>query len=265
MKFPQYVHPAVRQYVTALLEGKDGATGWLAVKDDPAHEWIAKIVTFLQRFGKQDEIIEEMFGHLNDAGFSDNEYKRFMNAAWASLTNYAKFRNNVIEAKELNREIATTARELARLLGSIQGRCLDDLPMEFYDVRTLLRETDNPSDLTWWGVNKDNLTGGPAGENALYAWGIAPSLADLLRTVAKAADNYEPRYFGRIGAAIQKRERNNKTEFIRAFGHELQAEIDFTPSVIHAIALMATVALNDNDIDVSSDDVRQALGLKGVG
>lgn len=262
MSFPAYVSAAVQKYIAALLYGADGTAGWVNAAKEPGNEWIAEIVAFLHRFEKQDELIQEMFSHLNDANLSDAAKKLFVNFAWAALTDYGKYRDAVKKAKELNQDIAIKAEELARLLDEMQGHGLSDVPMEFYDVRTLLRETDNPNDLTWWRMNCDNLTGGSAGENALYAWGIAPSLAELLGTVAKAASNYEPQFYGRIGAAVG-RQHNPKTEYLRAFGHLLaEARIERTPAVLNAVACIATVAINDGETIATCDDVKQALGLK---
>jgi hypothetical protein len=260
VKFPDYVPLAVQQYITALLYGSGNKPGWVAIAKEPGNEYIAEVVAFLQRFEKKDVDIEKMFSHLNDANLSDADKKLFVNFAWAALTDYGKYRDAVKKAEKLNQDIAIKAEELAGLLDAIQGHGLSDVPIEFYDVRTLLRETDNPNDLTWRGMNCDNLTGGSAGENALYAWGIAPSLAELLGTVAKAASNYEPQFYGRIGAAVG-RQHNPKTEYLRAFGHLLaEARIERTPAVLNAVACIATVAINGDP--ATYDDVKQALGLK---
>lgn len=263
MSFPAYVSAAVQQYISARLYGSDGTMGWVNAAKEPGNEWIAEIVAFLQRFERQNELIQEMFRHLDDAMLSEADQKQFMNAAMTSRTGFKKYRVAVDKAAKLNQDITTKAEELARLLDAIQGCGLSDLPMEFYDVRTLLRETDNRRDLTWWPVNRDNLTGQSAGENALYAWGISPSLAELLCTVAKVASNYEPRFYGRTGAAIERRQHNPKTEFIRAFGYMLaEAGIPATPPVMNAMACMTTIAIGDGDTIACYDDVKQALGLK---
>jgi hypothetical protein len=263
VSFPAYVPAAVQKYISARLYGSDGARGWVNAAKEPGNEWIAEIVAFLQRFERQNELIQEMFRHLDDAMLSEADQHQFMNAAMVSRTDFTKYRDAVKRAAKLNQDIATKAEELAGLLDAIQGRGLSDLPMEFYDVRTLLHETDNRRDLTWWGVNRGNLTGKSAGENALYAWGIAPSLAELLGTVAQAASNYEPRFYGRTGAAIEKRQPNPKTEFIRAFGYMLaEAGIPATPPVMNAMACMTTIAIDDGDTIACYDDVKQALGLK---
>lgn len=234
MKFPDYVPDAVQQYITMLVEGDGNDNrGWAAIANEPGNEWIAPIVAFLRRFEKKDESIKEMFSYLDKANLSDASKKQFLNCAWAALTDYTKYRAAKNKAEKLNQDIAAKAEELAGLLDDIQGHGLSDVPIEFYDVRTLLHETDNRRDLTWWCANRNNLTGKSAGENALYAWGIAPSLADLLGTVAKAARNYEPSFYGRIGAAISKGQLSLRTEFIRAFGHELiQAGIPLTESSV---------------------------------
>lgn len=266
---------------------------------EPANEWIAEIVAFLQRFEKPDEVIQEMFRHLDDAQLSEADQKQFMNAAMTSRTDFQKYRDAVKKAEKLNQDIAIKAKELARLLDAIQGHGLSDLPMEFYDVRTLLRETDSRTDdLTMWRVTRHHLLGqqyglsndkdapvnapkvivqrkvkispvtkpDPAAQvraDIDYSWKIAPPLANLLGTVAKAASNYEPRFYGRTGAAIEKRQPNPKTEFIRAFGYMLaEAGIPATPPVMNAMACMTTIAIDDGDTIACYDDVKQALGLK---
>lgn len=264
MNFPAYTPPAVQQYITALLYDANGTRGWVAAAKEPGNKWIAEIVAFLQRFEKPDEEIQEMFRHLDDANLSEADQRNFMNAAWSSLTDFVKYRNIVKETSKLNKDIATKAKELATLLNQIQGHGLSGLPMTFYDVRTLLHETDNQRDWTWWKANRDKLVGESAGEDVRYAWSAAPSLSELLGTVAEAASDYSPCFNGRIGAAIRPSLHNRKTEFIRAFADGLDdAGIPMTTSeVINAIAGMTTVAINDGTTIASRDDVKQALGLK---
>ncbi len=300
MNFPAYVPVAVQEYITTLVDGGHGLEGWAAVANDPGHKWIASIVTFLRRFEKQDERIEEMFSYLERAELSDAHKKQFMNAAWASLADYNKARDAVKLAEKQRQAIATKATELADLLRGALGHGFSNVPMEFYSVRTLLHHT-NGSDLTW-PYNRRELLGlgdpmaKPNGEvdstgaakvvvnrviegsapmqepdsvtrlrgNIEYAWKLAPDLPDLLDTVAKAARNYEPQFYGRIGAALEKREGNTKTNYLRAFGHMLaEARIQPTTDVLNAVACMATVAINDENIVVTCDDVKQALEFKG--
>ncbi len=94
-----------------------------------------------------------------------------------------------------------------------------------------------------------------------YAWGTAPSMARIIATVQNAALAYAPAASGAIGAALAGRQRNRKTEYLRAFGALLRDvhSIELTTNTLHAMATTATVVLNNPDIDVTYDDVRKAL------
>jgi hypothetical protein len=266
VRFPGYIPPAVADYISRFVDG-DGnhVKGYAAVANNPGNEWIAEIVAFLRRFEKKDKRIEDMFSHLSAANLSDDDMKRFVDAACASLTDYKKFRNAVKKAAELNDDIAIKAEELARLLDDIQGHGLFYLPLEFQDVRTLLNETDSERDHTWWRSIRGDLTGQSAGGKALYAWGYAPSLAELLGTVAKAAHNYKPQFGGRIGAAIEPQQNSPKNEYIRAMWREFGRDAGLDKAsrhLMHAVGCITTVAINRNGITADYEAVKQALGLK---
>lgn len=100
-----------------------------------------------------------------------------------------------------------------------------------------------------------------------YAWGTAPNFSALLDTVAKAARDFKPSESGMIGAAIAKREKNIKTEYLRAFGNMLTDAHGFvlTTPIMQAMAIVANVVINlPDDVDVTYNDVRQALAkLRG--
>lgn len=98
-----------------------------------------------------------------------------------------------------------------------------------------------------------------------YAWGTAPDFCALLGTVAKAARRFETSESGMIGAAIESRKRNQKTEYLRAFGALLTDAHGFalTTPIMQAMAIVANVAINSPDVDVSHDDVRKALARLG--
>jgi hypothetical protein len=95
-----------------------------------------------------------------------------------------------------------------------------------------------------------------------YAWGVSPDFSELLDTVARAARDFEPSESGMIGAAIAKREKNNKTEYLRAFGKLLTDvhHLTLTGPVMKAMAILASVVI---DVDVTYDDVRKALPKPG--
>ena len=297
MRFPGYVPDAVQNYITALIDGDGSYKGWAVVTNEPGLEWLVPVVAFLRRFETQDEVIRECFQYLAQEKFSDADKKRFVNAAWVALaSDYPQYRQHLKNAEKQREEIAKKAAELATLIREISRHGLSDLPMEFDDVRTLLRETDGTDPI--WPIMRRHLLGEPMeppSENAAtddevevivcreveikigtaqklapvaqlredigYTWGIAPGLPELLDTVARAARNYEPQFYGRIGAAIEKRQNNDKTQYLRAFRHELDG-FDMTLPILNAMACMATVALNDPNVVVSCDDVKQALDLK---
>ena len=297
MKFPDYVPAAVQKYITALVYGDGSYKGWAVGMNEPGLEWLPPIVAFLQRFETQDEVIKECFQYLAQANLSDEKKKQFMNAAWAALaSDYPQYRQQLKNAEKQRKEIAKKATELATLIREISKQGLTNLPMELDDVRTLLRETDGTDPI--WPIMRRHLLGEPMeppSENAAtdgeaeviasreveikigatqklapvaqlredigYTWGIAPSLSELLDTVAAAARKYEPQFYGRTGAAIKKRQNNDKTQYLRAFWYGLDG-FDMTPPILNAMACTATVALNDSNVVVSFDDVKQALDLK---
>ena len=98
-----------------------------------------------------------------------------------------------------------------------------------------------------------------------YAWGTSPYFSALLGTMAKAARAFKPGESGMIGAAIQSRQKNPKTEYLRAFGSHLTNTYNFqlTPSIMNAMAIVATVVINLPDVVVTYDDVRKALPKLG--
>jgi hypothetical protein len=94
-----------------------------------------------------------------------------------------------------------------------------------------------------------------------YAWQTAPEFPSLLASVAKAAQTFIPTQTGMIGAAIESRQRNPKTEYLRAIGNLLTEVYEFalTVPLMKAIAIVANVAINHPGIDVTYDDVRKIL------
>lgn len=93
-----------------------------------------------------------------------------------------------------------------------------------------------------------------------YAWQLSPDLSSILETVASVASNFKPSATGMIGAAINSRERSTRTEYLRAFGNRLtDSGLTVTSIVMRAMAIVANVAINLPDVDVSYDDVRKAL------
>jgi hypothetical protein len=93
------------------------------------------------------------------------------------------------------------------------------------------------------------------------AWVVAPGVQALLKTLAARAAQYEPSQIGMVGAGNKLRERTLSTTFIRGFAYLLTEEnsITLSTNIKKAMATVATVLLDDGDIDISYDDVRKAL------
>lgn len=94
-----------------------------------------------------------------------------------------------------------------------------------------------------------------------YGWEKAPQLPALLRTVAKVARDFEPHEDGVIGAVVNTRQGNTKTAYVRALAYLLLVRHKFalTNRLMRAMAIIANVAINSPDVDVTYDDVRKAL------
>lgn len=96
--------------------------------------------------------------------------------------------------------------------------------------------------------------------NTQYAWSVAPSISELIMKIATVANSFEPKEYQLVGAALSTRQRSEKAEYLRAFGHLLQQnEIKPTPSLREACAITATVVLDNPENAVTSDDVRKAI------
>lgn len=96
-----------------------------------------------------------------------------------------------------------------------------------------------------------------------YAWQVAPPVADLLQTLARAANDFEPREHHLIGAATAKRQDSEKAAYIRAFAHLLgESGIELTPGIKNAMATTATLVLNRHDLVVTLHDVGNTLSRR---
>lgn len=194
------------------------------------------------------------------------QQRGFVYAAWAAWLDYHPFRDELKQAADLAAAIESKARELSELLRRFGGTGLYR-PEAFYSVAELLRSTDSREDdgrnLYMWRSDRRCLGLDPsrAGGAVRLAWETAPSLAELLGTLADAARNYSPKHGGMVGAAVASRKRSPKAEYLRAFLHTLRDVHGIeasTRQARRAIAIVASVVLNDPDHEVSYDDVRKA-------
>lgn len=97
-------------------------------------------------------------------------------------------------------------------------------------------------------------------------WAFAPPLWGLLETVAQAAESFSP-YRSSVAQAVTASQKNvPKADYLRAFIYLLERVdgIDLlSPPVLHAIAMTATVVIDEPDTVVTYDDVRKSVGHWG--
>jgi hypothetical protein len=100
-----------------------------------------------------------------------------------------------------------------------------------------------------------------------YAWEKSPPVSAMIDAIAVAASRFEPSLEDDaiIYAAIASRQSSKaqNKEYLRAFGKLLERAspaIVRTIPVINAIAVAATVVINDPDFMVTYDDVVKAIG-----
>jgi hypothetical protein len=97
---------------------------------------------------------------------------------------------------------------------------------------------------------------------------LSAETVDIIRGIAFAAQNCTPKLYGAT-AATQTNKNHRKMQYLRAFWYLIYnnpscfRQIVRTPGLTHAMAITASVVLNDPDDDVTYDDVRKALEDRG--
>lgn len=178
MEFPAYVPAAVRAHITTLLDGDDWEPrGWVANLAD-AEKRLEEIeaaietktrlgeVEYLDSLRKQkveaveyrdmvagnvdclhrlahDPRMQGAYAKLTQEFTQDEQWSRFIHAAWAADIDYSKYRERLKRTKELRDKIADTSEKLAGLLRETAKTGFSFWPSEFYSIPELLRQTDN--------------------------------------------------------------------------------------------------------------------------
>jgi hypothetical protein len=234
-----------------------------------------------------DERMQQAFALLTPEISSDEDWVAFIRSAWSAQMNFAESRKRLRAASEQARRITKAAEALALALRKFEELRVEG-PDELDSIRRLLWETDHKSghhNRECWTLQKPKVLGGSGfagthhatsrmgrgvlsasisahGEGtAAYFWSVAPDVADLVDTIAGAARSYTPKHGHAIGAATKSRKSNVKTEFLRSFGYFLTVEHNFelTTPIVKAAAIVANVALDLPEADVTYDDARKAL------
>lgn len=258
---------------------------------------IGRNVECLERLALRPEM-QQAYAKLIGSVGTDQELQAFIRAAWAADVNYAVFRRRQDQAAEICRQVADAASALHDVLRKAEGLGTT-FPSEFFSARSLLLGTDHdPSDRNhqmWRGLRRGLLGVGDEQPKAAheigpimptfvetipmrsgpdhsknadhymadYAWKTAPDVRHLLVTMRRAAIEWAPSETGAIGAALSSQKRNAKTEYVRGFLSLLRGDyrVELSPALFHAMAITATVVLNDSMTVVNYDDVRKLANL----
>ena len=181
-----------------------------------------------------------------------------------------ELRKRMDDARRLSRRIAGTARELSRQIEELRSLGFLGVPRELVEARALFERADVscPYSAPEWERLRPRLLGNASDLNDELrpAWESAPCVTDLLHTIAKAAEAFEPRPRKAV-TAMRAREASPVTELIRSIAEMLTIYIgiELTPRVKRAIAIIVTVDIYDPDTIVTYDDVRKACTKRKSG
>ena len=181
-----------------------------------------------------------------------------------------ELRKRMDDARRLSRRIAGTARELSRQIEELRSLGFLGVPCELVEARALFERADVscPYSAPEWERLRPRLLGNASDLNDELrpAWESAPCVTDLLHTIAKAAEAFEPRP-RKAAAALRSRKAEPVTELIRSIAEMLTIYIgiELTPRVKRAIAIIVTVDIYDPDTIVTYDDVRKACTKRKSG
>ena len=181
-----------------------------------------------------------------------------------------ELRKRMDDARRLSRRIAGTARELSRQIEELRSLGFLGVPRELVEARALFERADVscPYSAPEWERLRPRLLGNASDLNdeLRHAWESAPCVTDLLHTIAKAAEAFEPRPRKAV-TAMRAREASPVTELIRSIAEMLTIYIgiELTPRVKRAIAIIVTVDIYDPDTIVTYDDVRKACTKRKSG
>lgn len=240
------------------------------------HAMLDRDVQRLQRLAL-DPRMRDAFAALELEQLGDAQLRGFIHAAWSACIDFSVFRARHRRAKELATKIAGAADELQSLIHQFSGLGLSG-PQEFYSIPALLQGADNHDmqdhNLHMWRRMRRHVLGDPTAASSAeqsrdaqsadflrYAWGTAPDFSALLVPLSAAARAYGPEQSGFIGAGLNSRKSTPKTAYIRALAALLRDQYGLTLSarVKQAMAITATVVLNDPDDPVTTSDVSSAV------
>jgi hypothetical protein len=256
-----------------------------------------KKIGLAQRFA-EDERMRHAYAHLTKEFKTDSEWQSFLHAAMNARSDYSSQRAQLKQAERLASKIADTCARLGEYLCEFDSLSdVSELgPEEFvtpsgliyeesYEaINALDRASINTLERHGWSIcNEDGrnspITPKPKRHrppeanllDVLFQSSryhvldscLRPRTMDIIGSIGNAARCYTPRLMGAAGAATRSRKSTPKTQYLRSFWHLAEwgvaSRLSKTSNLFKALAISATVAINDPDEDVSYDDVRKAL------
>lgn len=250
-----------------------------------------------------DPAMESVYEDLGAAVLnSKHQLSNFLDAAWgASMGSLSVDREDLKHTSDLIPKIGRKALELKNLLEQLDRGVL--VPSELLSVFSLLQSTPDTESSHWVGRNyilgdkpRNDVPQVPGGAIEIhidtesdtdyprrepdwyvdsYLWKGAPSLPNLLSTMARAIqintdkaddaeiDWWKPELDGAVAAALESRQENARAGYLRAFlcilrerGFSLNSE---TPSHMRA----AIVGVARVVLDYTENDALAHPGMKG--
>jgi hypothetical protein len=276
VSFPKYVPEGVRNWAMDYLGHDEPVFEYRIRKGeqiDEGRDFLLEQISAKHRL-IYDPRMKKVYSDL-DHCFADDLEERdrkiysFFDCAWSARSvGYEDHHGVRKAARVLTPKIAKAAADLAALLR--EARCNGLFPREFHDIASLLRQTDHP-DNPRWRLVRARLLGAPwehyppptddpleeERRNLGNDWIGAPSLPALLDSLAESAQRHAPQFQGIIGAALG-REVNQKCEYLRAVFHLLREYFSLSEvgKLCNAVAITASVIINDQDSDIGYHDAR---------
>jgi hypothetical protein len=285
LNFPIWVPNAVQEHVRRMIFGlpnqgigmRDCRQNAIAEgRTDEAAEILEEEHSLLRLAGVDDDRMQEAYERLKNSSLSDGQLNEYIRSANASRVNYSVLRATIQTRHKVKHRVNALARELAKLLREDWAAVSNYKRIDGFALRSIISRSKKTFPYKWdrqkkttesafarknqadtirlWRNKKSQIIGADLG-----LWFAAPSLADLLDTLANDFDPSLDMREGLLEAAISRQE-NSKTEYIRGFGMLLadyNFEFDgpvitnFSTDVFQAIAITTNVVLNEPDIEVA--------------
>lgn len=234
-----------------------------------------------------DRRMQGPYNSLYSVLTSQDQWATFLCAASGALCDWRDHQDRLRRRKQLRDEIAKKARELAILLREAHRNGGLTCPPVFHYTLDLLLKTkrsdrrtssaDNWTYLRDWlsvGSSRGEHTGAAVSDEVLKHDELvrtfvrngldgAPEPSLLIDALADAAESWTPGPTGHLRFGVASRKRNSKTDYLHALISLLEAEnipVD-SPTMMHAIAIVAAVVINDENVDITYDDVRKAVAF----